>query len=139
MKTLVGIIFFSLSIQTSSVLAHTEHGHHLKPEMEHSSGQLHEVKQLMQKAEQGDKVYFYTQAESLLDGMTRHSRQARLLKAEILQYFHQFDKALETLEKNKMPSTNVSNYLAKSITCLRLLVWLRPIVYSVNWIRGTRY
>ena len=95
---------------TMIVEAHSEHSHHQneKIELDDRDSRLNEVRLLMDKASHGNKEDYYSQAAKLLDKLKYSSVQSRLYKAEIQQYFHQFDEAVSTLSGNRHdPATSL--------------------------------
>ena len=112
MKNIVGkiLIVTSMCLATMIAEAHSEHGHHQSENIELSDrdSKLNEVTLLMDKAQHGNKEDYYSQAAKLLDKLKYSSVQSRLYKAEIQQYFHQFDEAVSTLSSNQHdPATSL--------------------------------
>ena len=95
MKILIAVML--LGINTLSI-AHQYHAPHGEAKKLLDSEIMIQVKQLMEKGRQQSNEQFYLKASKLLDKVKNESAQKRIFKAEIQQYFHDFDQALTTLE-----------------------------------------
>jgi len=102
MKILITVMLFGISTLST---AHQYHAPHGEADELLDSEIMVQVKQLMEKGRQQSNQQYYLKASKLLDKVKNKSAQKRIFKAEIQQYFHDFDQALTTLENVKQTAS----------------------------------
>ena len=103
MKIIVGVILVVVNfcLPATYVLAHSDHRLYDSESSRQEILALKQVQRLIEKGSQLGEQDYYLQAEQLLDEIKQPSNEVRLYKAQIQQYFHNFDTALELLSVNK--------------------------------------
>ena len=96
MKILMAVVLLGINTLSFAHQYHAPHGE--RHEITDSKIML-QVKQLMEKGRQQSDEQYYLKASKLLDKVKKNSAQKTLFAAEIQQYFHHFDQALNTLNR----------------------------------------
>jgi len=100
MKILIGIMLITMSTLSTMSFAHQYHAYSAADKVQDNL-RMKKIIKLMTQARRASDEKYYIKASKLLTKVDKPTQQATIFKAEIQQYFHQFDAALETLSKVK--------------------------------------
>ncbi len=96
MKVFLTVTLFTISTFS---FAHQYHAHSDERDTQMESKIMEQVQQQMEMARQQSDEQYYLKASKLLDKIKSSPTQKKIFQAEIQQYFHQFDQALDTLSE----------------------------------------